>query len=390
MGPLGLPRVYWVLWVGQFVNRLGSFVLTFLPLFLTERHGYTEAEAGRVLALYGAGNLLGASLGGWSSDRFGRRRTLLALLALNALVLVGFGFAPRGPLVALAAVLHGVSNGYGPALSAAVADVVSPDDRQRAFGYFYWAVNLGFTVAASLGGALSRRGYHWLFLGDAATSLALALIVYRAVPETRPAEAAAARTPLSGALRPFADPRFTGFALAQLCALVAFVQAFVTMPLHERTQGVPVERIGAIAALNGVVIVVAQPVFSRLARGASSGALLTASSLLLSAGALVAARAEAAAGFAACMAVVSLAEVVFAGAAPTFVARVSPAALRGSYQGAYSLCWAAAGMLAPLLGPWALRRHGAHAMWTAAALVALVAAALHATLTRRAEAVAQG
>ena len=24
--PLGLPRAYWVLWLGQFINRLGGFV----------------------------------------------------------------------------------------------------------------------------------------------------------------------------------------------------------------------------------------------------------------------------------------------------------------------------------------------------------------------------
>ena len=86
---LGLPRVYWVLWVGQFINRLGGFVLTFLPLYLTERHHYSDADAGRTLALYGLGNLAGASLGGWAADHHGRRRTILTLVVFNAVVLTG-------------------------------------------------------------------------------------------------------------------------------------------------------------------------------------------------------------------------------------------------------------------------------------------------------------
>ena len=84
---LGLPRLYWILWVGQFINRLGAFVLTFLPLFLTERLRYTDAEAGTVLAAFGLGNVVGSALGGYASDRFGRRRTVLfGLLASAAAV----------------------------------------------------------------------------------------------------------------------------------------------------------------------------------------------------------------------------------------------------------------------------------------------------------------
>jgi MFS family permease len=39
---------------------------------------------------------LGGVLGGWASDRFGRRRTLLSLLVLSAVVLLCFGVAPAG------------------------------------------------------------------------------------------------------------------------------------------------------------------------------------------------------------------------------------------------------------------------------------------------------
>jgi MFS family permease len=390
-GPLGLPRLYWVLWVGQFINRLGGFVLTFLPLFLTERHHYSDARAGAVLSLFGLGSLFGASLGGWASDHFGRRRTIIALTGLSAVVLALFGVAPAGPFIAAAALAHGVSNGYGPALTAAVSDVVTPADRARAFGYFYWAVNLGFTAAALLGGALSRHGYHWLFLGDALTSLALTVIVYLFVPETRPAAPAVEPDAAPASARhPISDPRLLPFAVAQFLVLVVFLQSFVTLPLQERARGLTVTDVGLVAALNGVVIVVVQPLFLRVTRAQPAWRLLTLASLLVGAAAAIAARASDLRGFVACMAVVSLGEVAFSSAAPTYVAHIAPAHRRGAYQGVYSLCWAGASLLAPLIGPAVRARFGGPLMWHGAAGLCVAAAVVHAVFTRRAEGPTRG
>jgi hypothetical protein len=33
----GLPPAYWLLWVGTLINRLGTFVIPFLTLYLTSR-----------------------------------------------------------------------------------------------------------------------------------------------------------------------------------------------------------------------------------------------------------------------------------------------------------------------------------------------------------------
>ncbi|MFO0629053.1 MAG: MFS transporter [Polyangiales bacterium] len=384
-GFLGLPRIYWILWVGQFINRLGGFVLTFLPVYLTERLHYTDGAAGLVLSLFGAGSLVGATLGGSFGDHFGRRRTILGFGLANATVLLAFGAAPSGPWIAVAAFLHGVTNGYGPALSAAVSDVVAPSDRTRAFGYFYWAVNLGFTFAAALGGALSARGFHWLFVGDALTTLVFCGLVYLRVPETRPAEASAptARPSTATALR---DPRFVPFALSQFVMLTVFLQAFTSMTLEERARGVGVREVGLIAALNGVVIVTAQPVFLRLTRGRPLWTLLVGAGALVMLGAMLASVAQGAAGFAWAMAAFSLGEVAFASASPSYVSHVAPTAQRSSYQSAYSLCWAGASLLAPVVGPSARQHLGAAAMWCGAAALAAVSVAGHAVFTRRAEA----
>jgi MFS family permease len=184
---------------------------------------------------------------------------------------------------------------------------------------------------------------------------------------------------------PFADRRFLPFAVAQLLVLVVFLQSFVTLPLEERAHGLPVARVGLVAALNGVVIVVMQPLFLRVTKGQAAWRLLTLAALLVGAAALLAATARDLAGFAACMAVVSMGEIAFSSAAPTFVTHVAPPSRRGTYQGAYSLCWAGASLLAPLVGPALRARHGGAAMWLAGAGLCALAVVIHAMGTRRSE-----
>ena len=44
-----LPPAAWVLFAGTFINRFGSFVMTFLILYLTRR-GFSAQEAGAAVA----------------------------------------------------------------------------------------------------------------------------------------------------------------------------------------------------------------------------------------------------------------------------------------------------------------------------------------------------
>src|SRR5688572_3954785 len=76
----GLPRTFWFLWAGSFVNRLGGAVGPFLALYLTGSRGVGTAEAGLVLTAFGLGSSLAGPVGGVLADRVGRRPTMLASL----------------------------------------------------------------------------------------------------------------------------------------------------------------------------------------------------------------------------------------------------------------------------------------------------------------------
>ena len=88
----GLPREVWVLFIGAFVNRLGTFVLPFITLYLTSR-GYSVPQAGLGLAGYGLGAIGAQAVGGLLADRIGRRNTIvLSMLGgADAHVVAGVG-----------------------------------------------------------------------------------------------------------------------------------------------------------------------------------------------------------------------------------------------------------------------------------------------------------
>src|SRR4051795_3106814 len=72
----GLPAPFWWLWVGTLVNRAGTFIEPFLILYLTGPRHLSVATAGTVVTLWGAGSIVSQPIGGYLTDRVGRRFTL--------------------------------------------------------------------------------------------------------------------------------------------------------------------------------------------------------------------------------------------------------------------------------------------------------------------------
>ena len=65
-----LPRVYWTIWLGTLVNKLGSVVVPFLALYLTQERSLSKAWAGLLISLYGVGAILAGLTGGMLADRY--------------------------------------------------------------------------------------------------------------------------------------------------------------------------------------------------------------------------------------------------------------------------------------------------------------------------------
>lgn len=379
-----LPRAFWALLTAALVNRLGGFVVPFLALYLEGQRHLSVERVGLVIASWGAGSVLSGPLGGHLADRLGRRRTLVAGLVASALSMLHLAAARGGFHLVLATFVLGVCADLGrPAQSAAVADLVAPAQRTRAYGYLYWVTNLGFALASVLAGFFARTRFEILFVADAATSLLAAAWVLATVPETRPASAT---SPGSSATRdvlaPFRDRSFVGFFAASLLLALVFMQFHAAMPLDLARHGVSTERYGLLAGLNGALVVLLQPVATRLALRTRPGFALAAGALLTGLGFGMFGLVRSFEGYALGITVLTLGEVATAPVTPVVVAALAPASLRGSYQGAFQLAFSVPACVAPLLGSRLLGAFGSTTLWVGCFVVASVGAALHVAIDR--------
>jgi MFS family permease len=381
------PSGFWWLWSSTLVNRLGTFVYPFLTLYLTATRGYSPATAGVVVSCYGIGSIAGSLLGGELSDRVGRRATLVAAQLASAVVTAALGVVTPIFAIAVLTLLLGAATGtWRPAVSAMITDLVPPGDRQRAFTVNYWAINIGFGVSILLAGFVAEAGYVWLFAGDAATTLACAVITVIKLKETRPVRLADPAGPASGSSHPrppraasrqvLRDTRFLWLTLLAFMVWLLYYQGPSTLPVVMHDHGLTARDYGLVFSVNGLLIVALQIPVSQLIAGRREGRLLAGSALLFASGlGLTAFAGSTTALYALSVAVWTLGEMVYSPASSALVANLAPDDLRGRYQGMFSLSPAAASFAGPIAGGFLLDDAGGTALWACCAVVGLLASA---------------
>ncbi len=380
LGPTvsGLPTTFWWLWAGTLVNRAGAFVLPFLAFYLTGELELTPAFVGLVLGGFGLGSTVASLLGGVLSDRLGRRPVLLGSQVGTAVTLVALGLTTAPPAVLVLVTLLGLtSNTSRPAFSAMMTDIVAPEDRVRAFSLNYWAINLGFAIAPLLGGLLASSGYLMLFLVDATATLAFAVLVFLRVPESRPdavADGGATTGSMADVLR---DRVFLGFVGLTFLFAVVFMQHLSSLPVQMGDDGLSAAQYGSVIALNGALIVLVTVPLTRWLQQWKRSRVLAVASVFVGLGFGATAWASSVPAYALTVAVWTVGEVIGAAVAPAVVADLSPAALRGRYQGVFSFSFSVAILVAPLLGGTVYEHLGGQALWLGCAAVCFAAAAGH-------------
>jgi MFS family permease len=364
----GLPRAAWVVYAGTFINRFGSFVITFLVLILVRR-GLSPAQAGLAASAYGFGALGAAALGGHLADHLGRRRTIALSMFLSAAAMLTLwrvtGLAATVAVTAAAGVSAEL---YRPAAAALLADVTPVGRRVGTYALYRTAINAGFALGPAMAGFFIARSVGYVFVGDALTSVLYGLLVLLAIPGSLDAPPPRADPAVRGrgpsALRLIAADRGLLVVLAT-GLVVSFVhyQDMASFPLEVRWRGMAPAQFGMLISLNGVACMLLElPVAALTSRARAwipmaVGAALTGLGM---AAVLVAPNLLALAG---CILVWTLGEICYWPVASAFVADLAPPGLQGRYQAAHGLTSSGGLMLAPALGPalFAVSRAG---LWT--------------------------
>ncbi|MEU0787163.1 MFS transporter [Streptomyces sp. NPDC006173] len=380
----GLPREFWWLWTSTLINRLGAFVATFMALYLTLDRGYSASYAGLVASLHGLGGVVSSLVAGVMTDRFGRRPTLLVAQVSTAGSVALLGFMQDPVAIAAVAFLVGMaSNASRPAVQAMMADIVRPEDRVRAFSLNYWAINLGFAVSSMGAGFIAEFSYLAGFLIEAGMTLVCAFVVFAKLPESKPVQVAKETAPAVGLGTVLRDGRFMSVVGLSFLVALVFQQGSVGLPIAMGGAGFTPADYGTAMAVNGVMIVVLQIPVTRFIEHRDPRRLLVVSSILAGYGFGLTAFAGSVGVFTLTVCVWTLAEIVNAPTQTGLVVRLSPVHGRGRYQGMYTLSWALASLVAPVMSGLVIDRFGAAYLWGLCAVVGTVAGLGYLVLMRR-------
>ena len=157
---------------------------------------------------------------------------------------------------------------FRPANAAAIAAYSTPENRTRSVSLLRMAINLGFSVGPAVGGFIALHlGYKWLFVLDASTGFAAALMLYIYLPKhpsvEKRADSAILQDSKTSAYR---DGRYLFFIFLVALYGIGFFQIFASMPQYfSKVCHYKTDVIGLLLALNGfLVVVIEMPLISVL------------------------------------------------------------------------------------------------------------------------------
>lgn len=342
----GLPRPVQILIAGTFVNKAGTYIIPYLTIVLMRDFGLGPLQAGMAVAAYGAGSLVSILVGGQTTDRLGRRTTMLLSLFGSGVLAVLLGFAPD--LKTFVVLLLGfgfLADLFQPAASAIVTDLVPPEERKIGFAALRVAINLGFAAGVVVGGFLVDWDWRFLFWGDGLTTLAYGLVILFFISETRPV-----RRDGEADISPFRDPPFLRLVAASGTFPMLMFAVMTVLPITlTEGAGYPSRFYGYLIGLNGLFVAIFElPLAARLP---------TSSRLHLAAGGLVVAATGVAMNglapdlwiYVAGILLVTVGEVVMMPQLSAAVADWAPRLSRGRYIGLFQSSWTFAKASAPVL-----------------------------------------
>lgn len=162
-------------------------IITGAGPFLTWHFGLTDLSLGWAFSSLLFGCVLGAYLGGSTTDRLGRRSILVWVAVLFALTSVGTALAPTFAIFVTARFLGGLAVGAASLLCPMYVAEVSPSALRGRMGTFYqMSIIIGILISYGINYTLRNSGpdnWRWMFASGIVPSLGFFILMVLA-PET--------------------------------------------------------------------------------------------------------------------------------------------------------------------------------------------------------------
>jgi MFS family permease len=385
------PRQFWTLAGAAFIDSLGAaFMFPFFTLYITKKFSVGMTEVGLLFACFSISGVIGSTLGGALTDRFGRKGIIIFGLMASALSSLLMGVVDSFALFLASALFVGLFARTGePAHRAMVADLLPEGKVAQGFAIMRVIHNIAVAIGPAIGGLLVARSYLSVFLADAIASTITAGVVLLALPETKPA--GTAQEPSISFLRTFAgygdvlrNAQFVWFMACAILVTLASMQLFSTLPVYLRdVHGIPDQNYGYIMSLNASMVVLFQFPISRWISRYRPLRIMSAGALFYAMGLFLYGIVSAYPLFFLGMAIATIGEMLVSPTSQGVVAQTAPPAMRGRYMAVFGLTWSLSSAIGPTLAGLIMDHADPVWVWYAAATVGVLAATGFAVMQQR-------
>lgn len=172
---------------------IGGTALAFIPIYLVDKHGVVPTAAALLVGVTRGGGILGSVVGGWLSDRWGRKQTIFLGLATVGPALYLLTLLPYNAGLITVMVLFGMMMYLRQAtIQPFLMDSIPPRMRATIFGIYFGLSMEGMSFMQPVAGYFMDRFdivtvFDVIGLSSVALSI-LALLLYRKVRMPAPIE----------------------------------------------------------------------------------------------------------------------------------------------------------------------------------------------------------
>lgn len=388
-GYIGLPRSIYVLFFARIINSLGAFVFPFLAIFLTKNIGLGEKISGYIVFASALSYIPGSLIGGFLSDRIGRKKIMIIFQGLAALCFVPCAFLGNSLLIPALLILAGVFGGAAqPANSAMVADLTNPDNRKSAFSLLYLGINVGFAFGPLIAGFLYKNYIEWIFLGDAITTLLSLILIVIFVEESIPSKdeiekgkelSSDERTEEGSLFKVFMKrPSLLAFALVSTIYSFVFAQHAFALPLQiDNIYGdVGTKIFGTLMTTNAVVVLLMTLFLTSITKKLKPILNIVIAGFLCFIGFGMIYYIKSIPLFIISTSIWTLGEILQVTNSGIYIANHAPMSHRGRFNAVLPIITGSGWALSPLLMGSFIENNGVKAVWPVTALLAITGAML--------------
>jgi MFS family permease len=365
------PRLFWVVVVVSFIDRIGGTLLfPFFALYITQKFNVGMTQAGILLGISSFFGLIGSTIGGALTDKFGRKQLILFGLIFSAISTLTFGLvndlSALYPIMIVVGLLSSVAH---PAHDAMIADILPEKQRQEGFGILRVVGNLSWIIGPTIGGFVANINFLYLFIIDSVISCIVAAIIFRTIPETKPeahahAESESLWQTVIGYRVVLKDFAFMAFMVAGMLMLIVYQQMYGTLSVYLRdNHNINPSGYGFLMTTSAITVVLFQFWVSRIIKVRPPFLMMAFGTIFYMIGFALFGVVATYALFALNIVIITIGEMIVVPTSQTIAANFSPENMRGRYMAIFGLSWAIPSTIGPGAAGYILDNYNPNLLW---------------------------